>query len=137
MAKENKKREVVDTVKVPKLPEVKVPTLSKIERRGAYVNLTREWVKMFIGLFLMIFGMAIVVYSLVMPPLGVIDGSVITVFGLVIGYMGSMFGIDSHAKIKQGEQEAAFRIKELEFDEKMRLLDRRLGLENDKEDVED
>lgn len=83
------------------------------------VNVAREWTKLFLGVALAVFGMGIVVVSLIAPPLGAIHYSVVTLFGTVLTYVGFMFGIDSNAKIKMHEQDVEFEIKSKELDRHM------------------
>lgn len=99
------------------------------------VNITREWIKLFLGIVLAVFGMSIVVVGLVAPPLGVVDYSVVTLFGSVLTYAGFMFGIDSNAKIKIHQQDIDFEIKSRELEEKMQRFERRYP-EHDLQDEE-
>ena len=89
------------------------------------VNVTREWVKLLIGVVLAVFGMVIVVISLYAPPLGAIHATVVTTFGTILTFIGGIFGIDSHAKIRMHEQDMDFELRSKELDEKMRRFDRR------------
>lgn len=102
--------------------------------RNKDINITREWVKLFLGIVLAVFGMAIVVVSLIAPPLGAVDYSVVTLFGSVLTYAGFMFGIDSNARIKIHQQEVDFEIKNKELDEKMQRFERRHGMADDQEE---
>lgn len=102
--------------------------------RNKDINITREWVKLFLGIALAVFGMGIVVVSLIAPPLGAVDYSVVTLFGSVLTYAGFMFGIDSNARIKIHQQEVDFEIKNKELDEKMRRFERRHGMADDQEE---
>ena len=94
------------------------------------INVVREWAKLFLGIVLAIFGMGIVVISLFANPFGVIDYSVVTLFGSVLTYVGFMFGIDSNAKIKIHQQDADFELKSRELDEKMERFERKFGGED-------
>lgn len=98
------------------------------------VNITREWVKLYLGIVLAVFGMAIVVVSLVANPFGVVDYSVVTLFGSVLTYAGFMFGIDSNTKIKIHQQDVDFEIKSKELENKMERFERRFGEKADEED---
>ena len=116
------------------------------KERSKDVNIHREWVKLFLGAFLTLFGMGIVGYGIVADPQGVIDYSVVSTFGVVLGWAGAMFGIDSHSKIKmheqdtefetkKNEQEKYFEIKKMELENEMRrfAMERRAEQEKYKE----
>ena len=99
------------------------------------INVSREWVKLFLGIALALFGMAIITYSLVVPPEGAIHASVVTTFGTILTFIGGILGIDSHAKIRMHEQDMEFELKSRELDEKMRRFESRFGM-SDQEDKE-
>lgn len=103
------------------------------EKKDKDVNMSREWVKLWLGVALAVFGMGIVVFSLVVPPVGAIHATVVTTFGTILTFVGALFGIDSNAKIKMHEQDIDFEIRKREIDEKIKRLDRRLGIEEDEE----
>lgn len=103
------------------------------EKKDKDVNVSREWVKLWLGVALAVFGMGIVVFSLVVPPVGAIHATVVTTFGTILTFVGALFGIDSNAKIKMHEQDIDFEIRKREIDEKIKRLDRRLGIEEDEE----
>lgn len=103
------------------------------EKKDKDVNVSREWFKLWLGVALAVFGMGIVVFSLVVPPVGAIHATVVTTFGTILTFVGALFGIDSNAKIKMHEQDIDFEIRKREIDEKIKRLDRRLGIEEDEE----
>ena len=103
------------------------------EKKEKDVNVSREWAKLWLGIVLAAFGMGIVIFSLVVQPVGVIHATVVTTFGTILTFVGALFGIDSNAKIKMHEQDVEFEIKKREIDEKIKRLDRRLGIEEDEE----
>ena len=94
------------------------------------INVSREWVKLFLGIALALFGMGIITYSLVVEPEG---ASVVTTFGTILTFIGGIFGIDSHAKIRMHEQDMEFELKSRELDEKMQRFEKRLNIPEDKE----
>ena len=102
--------------------------------RGRDINMTREWVKLFLGIVLAAFGMGIIAYSLIVAPVGVIHASVVTTFGTILTWVGAMFGIDSNAKIRLHEQDIDFELRSRELDEKMKRLDARFGRVMEKDD---
>ena len=59
------------------------------------------------ALLLLIFGAAMAATSLFMPPEGEIDGSVLMLFGQILVYAGSIFGVKIYIKdlIRKGENE--------------------------------
>lgn len=95
------------------------------------VNVSREWVKLILGIALAVFGMAMVTFSLVVPPVGAIHATVVTTFGTILTFIGGIFGIDSHAKIKIHEQDVDFELKSKELDEKMRMFERRYKVDDE------
>ena len=104
------------------------------EKKEKDVTLSREWAKLWLGIVLAAFGMGIVVFSLIVPPVGAIHATVVTTFGTILTFVGALFGIDSNAKIKMHEQDIDFEIRKREIDEKMKRLDRKFGMEEDRED---
>jgi len=101
------------------------------------VNVTREWIKLFLGIALAIFGMGIIAFSLIAPPMGAIHASVVTTFGTILAWVGTMFGIDSNTKIRKYEIETEHELKNRELEEKMRRFDIRHGYKDIiEEDIE-
>lgn len=49
---------------------------------------------------MIIIGCALLIAGFVVPPLGVIDGSVLIAFGEILTFVGALFGIDYHYKCK-------------------------------------
>lgn len=98
------------------------------------VNVTREWVKLFLGIGLAIFGMGIIAFSLIVPPAGAIHASVVTTFGTILTWIGTMFGIDSNGKIRKHEIDMDYDLKTKELEDKMRRFDMRYS--NYEEDTE-
>ena len=105
-------------------------------RKEKDVNVAREWVKLFLGIVLALFGMGIITYSLIVPTVGAIHATVVTTFGTILTWVGAMFGIDSNTKIKMHEQDIDFELKSRELDEKMRRFDRRFEQVMEKENEE-
>ena len=108
------------------------PCIMAKENKNRDVNVSREWAKLWLGIVLAAFGMGIVVFSLIVPPVGAIHATVVTTFGTILTFVGALFGIDSNAKIRMHEQDIEFEIKKKEIEEKMMRLDRKFGL-NDEE----
>lgn len=55
---------------------------------------TKEFVQFVMAGFMLIAGVALVFVSIFIPPKGVIDPTVITAFGLFLGFVGSVWGIE-------------------------------------------
>lgn len=106
------------------------------ETKNKDVNMSREWAKLWLGIILAAFGMGIVVFSLIVPPVGAIHATVVTTFGTILTFVGALFGIDSNAKIKMHEQDIEFEIRKKELDDKMTQFERkyRMKEEPDEED---
>ncbi|MBR5787270.1 MAG: hypothetical protein IKY35_01105 [Muribaculaceae bacterium] len=49
---------------------------------------------------MIIIGCTLLIAGFVVPPLGVIDGSVLIAFGEILTFVGALFGIDYHYKCK-------------------------------------
>lgn len=49
---------------------------------------------------MIIIGCSLLIAGFVVPPLGVIDGSVLIAFGEILTFVGALFGIDYHYKCK-------------------------------------
>lgn len=101
------------------------------ENKNKDVNVSREWTKLWLGIGLAVFGMGIVIFSLVVPPVGAIHATVVTTFGTILTFVGALFGIDSNAKIRMHEQDIEFEIRKREIDGKLERLERRLKFEEE------
>lgn len=49
---------------------------------------------------MIIIGCTLLIAGFIVPPLGVIDGSVLIAFGEILTFVGALFGIDYHYKSK-------------------------------------
>ena len=52
------------------------------------------------AVLMIIIGCALLIAGFVVPPLGVIDSSVLIAFGEILTFVGALFGIDYHYKEK-------------------------------------
>lgn len=50
--------------------------------------------------FLIIVGVGLLIAGFCVPPIGIIDNSVLIAFGEILTFAGSLFGIDYHYKYK-------------------------------------
>lgn len=62
---------------------------------------TKYNLQLILGFVLAIFGMALLVASFFVPPLGIIDTSVLAAIGEVFTFSGCLLGIDYHYKDRQ------------------------------------
>ena len=50
--------------------------------------------------FLILVGVGLLIAGFCVPPIGIIDNSVLIAFGEILTFVGSLFGIDYHYKYK-------------------------------------
>lgn len=50
---------------------------------------------------MIVVGAGLLIAGFIVPPLGVIDSSVLIAFGEILTFVGALFGIDYHYKCKQ------------------------------------
>ncbi len=50
--------------------------------------------------FLILVGVGLLIAGFCVPPIGIIDNSVLIAFGEILTFAGSLFGIDYHYKYK-------------------------------------
>lgn len=65
---------------------------------------TKTNIQLILGFSLAIFGIILLVISFFVPPLGVIDASVLAAIGEVFTFSGALIGIDYHYKAKQNQE---------------------------------
>lgn len=61
---------------------------------------TRLNVQLLSAVGLVIIGCALLIYGFVVPPLGVIDNSVLVAFGEICTFAGALFGVDYNYRYK-------------------------------------
>lgn len=66
-------------------------------------NKTKTNIQLILGFILAIFGMIMLVISFFVPPMGVIDASVLAAIGEVFTFSGALIGIDYHYKERHFE----------------------------------
>ena len=64
---------------------------------------TKMNLQLWLGFILAIFGMCLIVVSFFIPPMGVIDASVLAAIGEIFTFSGALIGIDYHYKEKRYE----------------------------------
>ncbi|WP_455094414.1 hypothetical protein [Prevotella koreensis] len=62
---------------------------------------TKLNLQLYLGCILAIFGMIMLIISFLVPPIGVIDASVLAAIGEVFTFSGALIGIDYHYKTKE------------------------------------
>lgn len=62
--------------------------------------MNKETVQLGISVFLIVAGVAMLVSGITIPPIGVIDNSILIAFGEILTFVGSLFGIDHHYRFK-------------------------------------
>lgn len=67
----------------------------KIRTDNDEVRVKRETTRIWLGSGIAIFGCVIIVIGIFIPPMGIIDGSVITAIGEVFGLSGALLGVFS------------------------------------------
>ncbi len=56
------------------------------------------------AVLLILVGCSLLIAGFFVPPTGVIDSSVLIAFGEILTFVGALFGIDYHYKIKQRQR---------------------------------
>ena len=69
-------------------------------------------VQLWLGFILAIFGMILICVSFIVPPLGIIDASVLAAIGEIFTFSGALIGIDYHYKEKRYERDTTNGIEE-------------------------
>lgn len=72
---------------------------------------TKEAIQFTLAGVVLIAGIALVFISLFIPPRGVIDPSVITAFGLFLGFVGAVWGLDLKYDYKTRELVDRYRMR--------------------------
>ena len=72
---------------------------------------TKEAIQFSLAGVVLIAGIALVFISLFIPPQGVIDASVITAFGLFLGFVGAVWGLDLKYDYKTRELVDRYRMR--------------------------
>jgi len=60
----------------------------------------KEEIQLIVACLLVVLGAGLLIASFIVPPLGIIDNSVLVAFGEIATFAGSLFGIDYHYKYK-------------------------------------
>jgi len=65
---------------------------------------TKTTIQLWVAVFLVILGAGLLIAGFIVPPIGIIDNSVLIAFGEISTFAGALFGIDYKYK-KQGTLE--------------------------------
>ena len=60
----------------------------------------KDYIKWGSAVVCVLAGLVVIMWSMVLPPEGVIDGSVLTVIGELLTFSGAVFGISTHYAIE-------------------------------------
>lgn len=61
--------------------------------------------QLWLGFILAIFGMILISVSFIVPPLGIIDASVLAAIGEIFTFSGALLGLDYNYKYKMYQKE--------------------------------
>lgn len=61
-------------------------------------------IQMWVAVFLVAFGVMLIIAAFIVPPTGVIDPTVLTAFGEILTFAGAIIGIDYHHRVKPPEE---------------------------------
>ncbi|MGM9674161.1 MAG: hypothetical protein ACI3X9_01665 [Bacteroidaceae bacterium] len=64
---------------------------------------TKHTIQQLTALVTVCFGVSLITAAFFVPPMGVIDPTVLTAFGELLTFAGSLIGIDSHYRFKTGQ----------------------------------
>ena len=62
---------------------------------------SKSVLQLFAAVAMCIFGYALLTAAFALPPIGIIDSSVLIAFGEILTFVGSLIGIDYHYKYRQ------------------------------------
>ena len=60
----------------------------------------KEKTQLIVACLLVVLGAGLLIAGFIVPPVGIIDSSVLVAFGEIATFAGSLFGIDYHYKYK-------------------------------------
>ncbi len=63
-------------------------------------SLNKLSVQLWMAVILIIFGILLIVASFIVPPLGIIDSSVLVAYGETLTFVGALVGVDYSYKYK-------------------------------------
>jgi hypothetical protein len=60
----------------------------------------KEETQLIVACLLVVLGAGLLIAGFIVPPIGIIDSSVLVAFGEIATFAGSLFGIDYHYRFK-------------------------------------
>lgn len=63
-------------------------------------HIKNHLVQLLSAILMILVGCSLLIAGFIVPPLGVIDSSVLIAFGEILTFVGALFGIDYHYKSK-------------------------------------
>lgn len=63
-------------------------------------NKSKMFIQLIAAIILVVVGCTLLVFGFIVPPLGVIDSSVLVAFGETCTFAGALFGVDYHYRYK-------------------------------------
>lgn len=79
----------------------------------------KEFYTFILAGFCLLGAFVLVFIGLYMPPQGELHPSVITLFGIVLGFVGAIIGLDNHYKTKTQEIESLYENRQQELENKI------------------
>lgn len=67
-------------------------------------NVKKDRIQLWLSSLLVLFGVVLITVAFLVPPMGVIDPSVLAAFGEILTFSGSLTGIDYHYRYKSEEE---------------------------------
>ena len=87
---------------------------------------TKEYIQFIASLVVLALGIVLVGAGLVLPPIGVIHPTVITTFGMFLGFVGAVWQIDIKYSYKALELKGKYDREEETYRKRMDYYDRRI-----------
>ena len=63
----------------------------------------KEKTQLIVACLLVVLGAGLLIAGFIVPPVGIIDSSVLVAFGEILTFSGSLFGIDYHYRFKMNK----------------------------------
>ncbi len=64
----------------------------------------KEETQLIVACLLVVLGAGLLIAGFIVPPVGIIDSSVLVAFGEIATFAGSLFGIDYHYRFKMNKE---------------------------------
>ena len=63
----------------------------------------KEETQLIVACLLVVLGAGLLIAGFIVPPVGIIDSSILVAFGEILTFSGSLFGIDYHYRFKMNK----------------------------------